>query len=68
MSGGEKYLWTVADHDAEERAELNRYGIPMTAAKMEVTIGIAAVKKTSGQIGGRQTETVHFFESETYHE
>ena len=45
QSSGEKYQWTAADHDAEERAELNRYGIPTTAAKKEVTTGIAAVKK-----------------------
>ena len=45
QSSGEKYQWTAADHDAEERAELNRYGIPTTAAKKEVATGISAVKK-----------------------
>ena len=45
QSSGEKYQWTVADHDAEERAELNRCGIPTTAAKKEVATGISAVKK-----------------------
>ena len=45
MSGSETYRWTVADHDAEERAELNSIGIHTIAAKKEVASGIAAVKQ-----------------------
>lgn len=45
MSGDEKYQWTVADHDAEERAELNSLGIHTVAAIKEVSTGIEAVKK-----------------------
>ena len=44
LSGSEKYRWTVADHDAEERAELNSLGIHTVAAQKEVITGIAAVK------------------------
>jgi PBSX family phage terminase large subunit len=36
--------WTVADHDAEDRAELEYQGIPTLAAKKEVEAGIKAVK------------------------
>ena len=45
LSQGETYRWTVADHDAEERAELEALGIRTIAAKKEVISGIAAVKK-----------------------
>lgn len=45
MSQGERYLTTVADHDAEERAELNRCGIPTEAAKKAVQLGIQATQK-----------------------
>ena len=36
---------TVADHDAEERAELNKNGIPTEAAKKTVQLGIQTVQK-----------------------
>ena len=35
--------WTVADHDAQERAELNAKGIPTTAAIKEVSLGLQRV-------------------------
>jgi phage terminase large subunit len=37
-------LWTVADHDAEGRAELNKNGIKTKRAKKNVLPGINAVK------------------------
>ena len=45
LSGQESYAWTVADHDAEERAELASYGIHTIPAKKEVITGIGKVKK-----------------------
>lgn len=45
QSEGEKILYTVADHDAEERAELEKDGIPTVAAKKEVFPGIQQVKQ-----------------------
>ena len=45
LSGDERYLMTVADHDAEERAELNKNGIPTDAAKKTVQPGIQTVQK-----------------------
>lgn len=45
LSGNERYLMTVADHDAEERAELNKNGIPTEAAKKTVQLGIQTVQK-----------------------
>ena len=37
--------WTVADHDAEDRATLHALGIPTIAAKKEVESGIKMVKE-----------------------
>lgn len=45
MSGDEKFLFTVADHDAEERAELNQRGVPTVAARKDVIQGIQLVKQ-----------------------
>lgn len=39
------FMWTVADHDAEERAELTSCGIHTKAAKKDVLTGIETVKK-----------------------
>ena len=39
------FKWTVADHDAEERAELEATGIHTKPAKKDVRIGIDAVKE-----------------------
>ena len=44
LSGKEKYFSTVADHDAQERAELEEAGILTKAADKKVIIGIQAVK------------------------
>ena len=35
--------WTVADHDAQERAELNAKGIPTVAATKDVSLGLQRV-------------------------
>lgn len=45
LSSGERYLTTVADHDAEERAELNKNGVPTEAARKNVQLGIQEVQK-----------------------
>lgn len=37
-------VWTVADHDAEDRATLNRHGIPTLPARKSIRQGIDAVK------------------------
>jgi phage terminase large subunit len=45
------YRWTVADHDAEDRATLREAGIYTQPAKKDVALGIKAVKermKTAG--------------------
>jgi PBSX family phage terminase large subunit len=44
LSGEERYSATVADHDAEDRATLERHGVKTTAAKKAVTPGIQAVQ------------------------
>lgn len=44
LSGKEKYIYTVADHDAQERAELEEASIPTKAADKKVILGIQAVK------------------------
>lgn len=43
-SGDERYEATVADHDAEDRATLERHGIPTIRARKEVSPGIQAVQ------------------------
>jgi PBSX family phage terminase large subunit len=43
LSQGEHISFTVADHDAEDRATLERYGIYTTPAKKSISTGLAAV-------------------------
>ncbi len=45
LSQGECYLATYADHDAEDRATLEAYGVPTVAAIKDVSPGIQAVYK-----------------------
>lgn len=44
LSGDEVYEVTVADHDAEDRATLERHGIYTTPAEKAVALGIQAVQ------------------------
>lgn len=44
LSKGESIDYTVADHDAEDRATMQKHGISTTAAKKDVSPGIQAVK------------------------
>lgn len=43
-SAGERYVKTVADHDAEDRATLHRHGIPTTAAWKAISPRIQAIQ------------------------
>lgn len=43
-TGSQRIAWTVADHDAEDRATLAAAGIPTRAARKAVLQGINAVK------------------------
>lgn len=45
LSDGEKIAYTVADHDAEDRATLAENGIPNIAAKKEISVGIQTVQE-----------------------
>jgi len=45
LSAGERYQYTVADHDAEDRATLARHGIATVAANKKVLAGIQAVSE-----------------------
>ncbi|MDE2105869.1 MAG: phage terminase large subunit [Patescibacteria group bacterium] len=45
LSAGESYEATIADHDAEDRATLNRHGIATSPAHKAVSPGIQAVQK-----------------------
>jgi PBSX family phage terminase large subunit len=44
LSEGETYEVTVADHDAEDRATLEKHGVPTRAANKAITPGIQAVQ------------------------
>lgn len=44
-SEGESYEFTVADHDAEDRATLAEHGIRTIAARKEITVGIEKVQE-----------------------
>lgn len=41
---GNEYIWTVADHDAQDNAELRKYDIITIKAKKDVVSGIQKVK------------------------
>jgi len=43
MSGDERYLWTVSDHDRQERLEYESHDIPTRPAQKEVMLGIDKV-------------------------
>ena len=45
LSAGEAVAYTVADHDAEDRATLRECRIPSIAAKKDIRIGIQAVEE-----------------------
>lgn len=44
LSEGEAYVVTVADHDAEDRATLEKHGVSTRAADKSITPGIQAVQ------------------------
>jgi phage terminase large subunit len=44
LTGNEQIRATICDHDAEDRATLERYGIPTIPAKKDVKMGIQAVQ------------------------
>jgi phage terminase large subunit len=43
LSGDERYTVNIADHDADDRAELLKQGIETVAAKKAVSVGVQAV-------------------------
>lgn len=45
LTGGERIEATVADHDAEDRATLQRYGVPTVPADKSISPGIQAVQQ-----------------------
>jgi phage terminase large subunit len=45
LSQGERYVATVADHDAEDRATLEENGIKTVSAKKAVSVGIEKVQE-----------------------
>jgi phage terminase large subunit len=54
------YLWTVADHDAEDRATLHAAGIPTCAAKKDIDFGLKAVRaRLKVQPNGKPRLMVH---------
>lgn len=51
LSEGEHIEATVCDHDAEDRATLERHGVPTVAAKKDVSPGIQAVESRIRKAG-----------------
>jgi phage terminase large subunit len=51
LSEGERISYTVADHDAEDRATLAKHGIPTIPANKAVKTGIEAVQKRLRKAG-----------------
>jgi phage terminase large subunit len=45
LSSGERFDFTVSDHDAEDRATLHENGIQTVAAKKDISVGIQAVQE-----------------------
>ena len=62
LSGTERYVITVADHDAAERAELESLGIRTTAAEKNVISGIQRVKCRLAQAGDGRPR-LYFFDN-----
>lgn len=60
LSAGETFEFTVADHDAEDRATLAAAGIRTIAAKKEVMPGIEAVQKRL-RVDGDGRARIFFF-------
>jgi hypothetical protein len=46
ISGQQKFVCTWADHDAQDRYEFEKLGIPTTAARKDVRLGIETVQAT----------------------
>lgn len=51
LSAGERIEYTTADHDAEDRATLERHGVTTIKAKKEISVGIQAVEKRLAKAG-----------------
>jgi phage terminase large subunit len=51
LSKDEKIITTVCDHDAEDRATLEKHGIPTQRAKKAVNLGIQAVERRLRKAG-----------------
>lgn len=51
LSAGESFEATVCDHDAEDRATLERHGVPTQAAYKAVQVGIQAVQARLSKAG-----------------
>jgi phage terminase large subunit len=51
LDKGERIEFTVADHDAEDRATLERHGVPTVPAIKDVSPGIQAVKQRLNKAG-----------------
>ncbi|MBQ7401014.1 MAG: phage terminase large subunit [Lentisphaeria bacterium] len=62
LSGTERYVITVADHDAAERAELESLGNRTTAAEKNVISGIQRVKCRLAQAGDGRPR-LYFFDN-----
>jgi PBSX family phage terminase large subunit len=60
LSRGENYYYTVADHDAEDRATLHENGIPTIAATKTVTLGIERVQERL-KVQGDGKPRLYFF-------
>lgn len=57
---GEAFIWSTADHDAEDRATLHANGILTVAAKKDIRSGISAVKARLRKAGdGRPRLFIH---------
>jgi phage terminase large subunit len=50
LSQGERIEATVCDHDAEDRATLERHGVPTVGAKKDISPGIQAVQARLGRL------------------
>lgn len=50
-SRGDKATWTVADHDAQENAEMRRHGVQTMPAQKDVLTGIQKVKARLNDAG-----------------
>jgi len=63
LTGTERIVDTICDHDAEDRATLHENGIPTVAADKRITVGIEKVQERLAKSGNGKTRLLFVADS-----